>query len=148
MFKKFFLCYKVTRDISNLFRYGGEKAERTISGMASPFHKCERRCFVSGGSHHRPSNCLAFWCPQTISRRRSPIVWYRKTNKSPLYPSLYQDRALRCLILVQIHLHCLLEVCCITSNTKGELSVSVCVWDAEGCDKASLFDKLGMRPGC
>ncbi len=67
-------CY-----IASLFPYQGEKAERTISGKASSFQKCKGRCFVSGSSCY-PSNCLAFWRPQTNGRQRSPIVWYCETN--------------------------------------------------------------------
>ncbi len=79
----------MTRYIASLFPYGGEKAECTISGKASPFQKFKSRCFVSSSSHHCPSNCLAFWRPQTIGRWRSPIV-YIPTNTllEPKRPNL------------------------------------------------------------
>lgn len=57
-----------------------KRGSAVFPGRLLLFKKGKGHCFVSGGSRCRPSNCLAFWCHQTNSSQRSPIVWYRKTT--------------------------------------------------------------------
>ncbi len=61
---------RLIRYVSSLFPYRGEKGACTISRKASSFQKWKWHCFVSSSSRRYPSNCLTFWRPQTIGRRR------------------------------------------------------------------------------